>query len=290
MRKADGFPNEILITLPIRDLRSLERDPLSRDLYMTDLGYFPEAAGHYRSRPTGCAQNILILCAEGRGFCRFAGGRKLSVGPMDVLSIREGLAHEYWADEDDPWTIFWVHYRGSKADAMLEGEGGGAVRPLPAERMDRSEKAFADLISLARDESFHGSRRLVSGALWWLVALLTEPVPAGAGSPWVSPEDKALDFMRSRLSDPPTLGEIARAAQLSPARLTARFRRRTGYPPLAYYTRLRMLKACILLGDESSLVSDVAEALGYDDPLHFSRVFRRVIGTSPRQYRLEPRA
>lgn len=289
MRRADGFPNETLITLPIRDRRRLETDRLTRDLFFTDIGFFPAAAGHYRSRPSGCPQNVLILCAEGKGFCRSGRGRRIPVGPMELVLLREGLSHEYGADEKEPWTIFWVHFRGLLADAMLGEEGGSPVRRLSAERMDRAQKAFSDLLSLARDESFLGSARLVSGALWWLVALLTEPSPGGEGGPWVSPEDRALDLMRSRLSEPPNLSELARAAGLSPAQLTARFRRRTGYPPLAYYTRLRMLRACALLDDPGLKVSDVAERLGYDDPLHFSRVFRRVLGSSPLKYRNEPR-
>jgi AraC-like DNA-binding protein len=208
---------------------------------------------------------------------------------MDLVLLREGIPHEYGADEKEPWTIFWVHFRGILADAMLGNVGGGLVRKLSAERMDRAQRAFSDLLSLARDDASLGSTRLVSGALWWLVALLTEPSSADAGGPWASPEDRALDLMRSRLSGPPSLSELAGAAKLSPAQLTSRFRRRTGYPPLAYYTRLRMLRACALLEDSGLKVSEVAERMGYDDPLHFSRVFRRVLGVSPIQYRSEPR-
>jgi AraC family transcriptional regulator, arabinose operon regulatory protein len=289
MRRADGFPNETLITLPVRDLHRLESERLTRDLFLTDLGFFPAAVGHYRRRSSGCPQNILILCAEGRGFCRAGGGRRIAVGPMDLVLLREGVPHEYGADEKEPWTIFWVHFRGLLAEAMLGEAGGSPVRRLSAERMDRAQKAFLDLLSLVRDDVSFGSPRLVSGALWWLVSLLTEPSSEGEGGPWASPEDRALDLMRSRLSDPPTLSELASAAKLSPAQLTSRFRRRTGYPPLAYFTRLRMLRACALLDDPVLRVSEVAERLGYDDPLHFSRVFRRVLGVPPMKYRSEPR-
>lgn len=290
MRKADGFPNETLITLPLKESRHLEADPLASQLFLTDIGCFPRAEGHYRSRPTGCPQNILILCTEGRGFLELEGRRKLQVGPMDAVSIAEGLPHEYGADAEDPWTIFWLHYRGALAGSMLGPGEEFFVRRLSAQRMARAQTAFADLISLVREGSFRDSTRLVSGALWWLVALLTEAASAEPAPPWGSPEDKALDFMRARLSDPPSLREIAEVAGLSPTQLTERMRRRTGYPPLAYYTKMRMLKACALLGDGRLRVADVADALGYEDPLHFSRVFRRVIGVAPRLYRREPRA
>lgn len=286
MRKADGFPNETLITLPLEDRRRLEADPLSRNLYLTDVGYFPKAAGHYRSRPLGCEQSILILCSEGQGFCRVDGGPRLDVGPRDLVVIGEGLPHQYGADGQNPWTIFWLHFRGKLSRAFLGDSPGPTVRRLSPERSARAQGAFSDLISLAKEGRFV-STRLVSGALWWLSALLLEGERPRA---LASPEDRALSLMRSRLADPPTLAEIAEASGLSISQISARFKARTGYPPLSYFTRLRMQKACALLSDPALSVQGAAARLGYEDPLHFSRVFKRVIGVSPRQYRREPRA
>jgi len=288
MRKAEGFSDETLIVLPVRERRRLESDPESLELYFTDLGFFPTAAGHYRERPRGCPQSIVILCAGGRGFC-LQGGRRLSVGPMERLVIPAGSPHVYWADERDPWTIFWVHIAGTKAVPML-GEGGGAsVGRISAERAEKAQRAFGDLISLVEGGPPSQSPRLISSALRWLLALLADPGSDAGRSARPVPEDRAMEYMRSRLSDPPSLAELCAVAELSPSQLTVRFRRRTGYPPLAYFARMRMLEACTLLSKPDAKVAEVAEALGYEDPLHFSRVFRRVIGMPPRVYRDEPR-
>ena len=63
------------------------------------------------------------------------------------------------------------------------------------------------------------------------------------------------------------------------------FKENTGFPPMAYLTHLRMIEACRLLDTTDWKVAAVAMDVGYSDPYHFSRVFSRVIGQSPRAYR-----
>ena len=48
---------------------------------------------------------------------------------------------------------------------------------------------------------------------------------------------------------------------------------------------MKMERACYLLDTNNQPVSRVAQALGYDDPQYFSRLFRKVTGLSPRDYR-----
>jgi AraC-like DNA-binding protein len=53
-----------------------------------------------------------------------------------------------------------------------------------------------------------------------------------------------------------------------------------------YFIRLRMHKACQLLDTTSLNVKEIANSVGYEDPLYFSRVFKAVVELTPTQYRL----
>jgi AraC-like DNA-binding protein len=64
------------------------------------------------------------------------------------------------------------------------------------------------------------------------------------------------------------------------------FKEQTGYSPIDYFIRLRMHQACQLLDTSQLSVKRIAAALGYDDPLYFSRVFKGVNDISPTEYRL----
>ena len=58
-----------------------------------------------------------------------------------------------------------------------------------------------------------------------------------------------------------------------------------GVLPKLYIDKLRLNKAAELLAETSMSVAEISEMMGYQDPFHFSRRFKSVIGFSPRQYR-----
>ena len=97
----DGFPGQRLHVLPGPLIKqALQRKPTSRML-VTDAGYFPHAALHGRVRRAGAAQAILIMCADGGGWCELDGARH-EVGANQLLVIPPRLAHRYYADAQSP--------------------------------------------------------------------------------------------------------------------------------------------------------------------------------------------
>ena len=58
-----------------------------------------------------------------------------------------------------------------------------------------------------------------------------------------------------------------------------------GLPPRAWLERRRIEHAAALLRDAGLGVTAAAAAVGYDDPFHFARVFRRLMGCAPRSWR-----
>jgi AraC-like DNA-binding protein len=83
----------------------------------------------------------------------------------------------------------------------------------------------------------------------------------------------------------PRVAELAALAHMSEASFRAAFARATGSSPRRYLEERRMAQAARALVETDRTVAEVAQAVGYDDPYHFSRVFRRVHGVSPRGFR-----
>ncbi|MGW9572304.1 AraC family transcriptional regulator, partial [Paenibacillus terrae] len=69
-KKADGFEGEKLYVLPPYMLNKLQSNPLTRNLYITDIGCFSHARHHFRERTHGCDSHIFIYCARGKGWVR----------------------------------------------------------------------------------------------------------------------------------------------------------------------------------------------------------------------------
>ena len=102
------------------------------------------------------------------------------------------------------------------------------------------------------------------------------------GDPQVGP---ALAALHAAPAAPWTVGSLASRAAMSRSAFAARFRELLGQPVMGYLTELRMQLAVDLLHRSDRTVAEVATAVGYESDASFSRVFKRHLGTSPRQVR-----
>ncbi len=82
-----------------------------------------------------------------------------------------------------------------------------------------------------------------------------------------------------------TLEQLSGMVYLSPAYLSRIFRQETGVPFQLYLNKVRILKARELLSEGDLLLSDVSEAVGFEDQSYFTKVFKRMTGVTPLFYR-----
>ena len=81
------------------------------------------------------------------------------------------------------------------------------------------------------------------------------------------------------------LKDVAAYLGYHPHYMTRIFRERFGIGPKQYLMDLKMKKACVLLRSTQLPVAVIAESLGFEDALAFSRLFKRAFGQSPSSYR-----
>jgi AraC-like DNA-binding protein len=81
-----------------------------------------------------------------------------------------------------------------------------------------------------------------------------------------------------------TLPALASEAGMSRSKFALRFKNVSGYSPIEYLTRWRMLLACDRLTKGNEPISAIAASLGYESDAAFSTAFRRMIGCAPREY------
>jgi AraC-like DNA-binding protein len=95
---------------------------------------------------------------------------------------------------------------------------------------------------------------------------------------------RARSYLDSNLSDKVTLGELAAAADLTPFRLLRAFQGSIGITPHAYQMQTRVRMAHGMIRQKAPL-ADVAAATGFADQAHLTRVFKRIMGATPGQFR-----
>ncbi|WP_244988955.1 AraC family transcriptional regulator [Robertmurraya siralis] len=96
---------------------------------------------------------------------------------------------------------------------------------------------------------------------------------------------KILDYFHTHYEQEVSISEVADMFEIDRRRIAYLFEKITGLTPIQYLTRYRISKAKELLTISELTVSEISEAVGYQDNFYFSRVFKSLTGTSPSQYR-----
>ena len=96
---------------------------------------------------------------------------------------------------------------------------------------------------------------------------------------------KARNFIHEHSSEELSLVQVAKAANISGNHLSEKFKRVTGVNFVDYVARIRFEKTLGLLQDSSFRVSEIAFAVGFQSLSQFNRVFKKLSGKSPTEYR-----
>jgi AraC family transcriptional regulator len=96
---------------------------------------------------------------------------------------------------------------------------------------------------------------------------------------------RVLDFIDGHYSAPITIEDMAREAALSPAHFARLFKSAIGDTPYQFLMDYRVEQAKRMLADPARPLFDIALACGFADQPHFTRIFKRLTGRSPREWR-----
>lgn len=96
----------------------------------------------------------------------------------------------------------------------------------------------------------------------------------------------AKDYILTHYSDPLTLENVAQTAHISPYYFSKLFKQNTGSNFVEYLTGIRIEKAKELLTSQELSIKDICFAVGYKDPGYFCRIFKKITGRTPKEYRL----
>jgi len=287
MKKKEGFPGQLSYVIPKTTLEKLLQNPLFRDLYITDIGYYPNALYHFRERREGISQTILIYNVGGYGYIRIA-GKEHVLPPDHFIIIPQHIAHSYFADKVKPWTIYWIHLEGEKSKFISNSFSQATlIERSNTSRINDRLELFDEIFKCL--ERGHGIEILeyVNLCLPRLLATFThleqyrsinEPVTN-------DPVGRVINLMLENLNKKLTLSQLAKEVHLSVSYFSRMFLRRTGFSPIDYFNQLKIQKSCRLLDSKELSIADVAREVGFEDQFYFSRLFKKVMNHSPREYR-----
>ncbi|HEV2328642.1 MAG TPA: AraC family transcriptional regulator [Verrucomicrobiae bacterium] len=211
-------------------------------------------------------------------------GRAYLLQPGRVFSYGPGVAHDISGNPAAPLVKYFVDFAGRQAPSLLRScalAAGQIIQLFPPYILS---SLFDELI---QSGSGGARNRALSAKLLECLVLKI----AAATASLEAAESLAFDtyqqcrrHMEEHYARLQTLEEIARDCHANKAYLCRLFQRFDRQSPYQYLLGLKMNKAAERL-QEGILVKQAAQDVGFDDPFHFSRVFRRTLGVSPSAFR-----
>lgn len=287
----EGFTGERSIVLPEMINRLSESDAFLQQLHITDIGYYPHAMYHYRERPNGVGQYILIYCVKGSGWYSVF-GKRYEIKEQQYFIIPQGEPHIYASNNDDPWTIYWVHFTGSMAPIF----GDNCYTPTDittatTSRIADRNNIFEEIFLTLSDNYGLDNLRYASSLLYGFLAsfkYIKQFRNYNAQDARLANNDiisAAVRFMNENIEKQLTLAQVADYIGYSTSQFSLIFKSKTGHSPLNYFNMLKVQRACKFLETTDLKINQICSKVGIDDSYYFSRLFSKTVGISPKQYR-----
>ena len=250
-------------------------------------GHFHEGPRYETRRPAGARDWLLIVSVSGAGFHRYH-REVVELPPGTALLYAPGIPQHYGTHRSEGrWELVWTHFPELASTGELANwptaAGGACVLDL-AGAARRVTEAMHEVVEWQRGGSIHRhafAANALERALLWCHTVNPQSPSAGIDARVA----QAREIIAARLDGRIDVATIAHEVGLSPSRLSHLFKQHTGRSIPAYIEQRRMERAEDLLRMTERSVSEVARAVGYDDPLYFSRRFRLRSGSSPRAWR-----
>ena len=238
-------------------------------------------------RPKGRLDYQLLYIVSGKGHFYFKGeDRVVYAGRMVLIQPRQEQRYDYYG-EDKP-EVYWVHFTGSDVKNILRRYQIPMDDPI-------FYSGASSTYSYLFKEMIHelqtcrtGYEELLTMYLKQIFLLVqrTRQEERPTVSTYIQEEmEYARRYFNEHYNEPISIQEYAESRNMSVCWFQRNFKQIVKHTPMQYLLTIRVNNAASLLETTNYGLAEIATIVGYEDPLYFSRLFRKIKGVSPRDYR-----
>lgn len=285
-RPSNTVPDQAVISSQVSGGRHffLDLSPGKKRALNLVYGGYEQCNPDYVIQRNNFAYHVLEFVAAGAGTLTI-NGRTTSLRPGVVYSSLTTSRLEMRADPASPMGKYFLCFTGTHAADQLSRAGIEPQRAYHLAMFPEVQNVLEDIIR----EGQHHRRtapQICAALVEVLLLKIQELTQLSSRN-----NDKAEEvFLRCKsvidgsTKTLNTLTQIAEAAGVDSSQLCRLFRRYQGLSPYQYLLHRKMTLAGELLMDSSCLVKQAAELVGFSDPYHFSRCFKKVHGLPPKEF------
>lgn len=244
----------------------------------------PPAETVHILRKNGRVDHHILLVLSGEAEIR-SDGPPVLLKAGDAYYYAPNVRQEYIKNKT---CSCWLHFSGTGAAPLVRRLSYPHEGILYCKNLPETKLLFAK----ASTEFFSNTphKDILCAAL--AVQILAQ---FSSVRPALRPDDEnasliyaAAQEMQKNFANPITIEELAKKYAMSEGKFSSLFKELIGVPPYKYLSSIRLNYACYLLRGTSLTVSEIAYRSGYDDPLYFSKLFKKKFLLPPGEYRKKP--
>lgn len=208
----------------------------------------------------------------------------LSAG--DAFLVYPNTEVIYRADVKNPWEYAWVGFTGSDAATILQATDFSRQKPC-IHAVPNGDEVKRQLLHIydARGNGFAHAVEMTGRLYTTLALFLQSSSQKDTQLTAATYVQKSIEYISANYSYPITVEDIAAYVGLSRSHLFRSFELVLQQSPKEYLTDFRMKQACYLLEHSNLSITAIANSVGFDNGLYFSKTFHKKKGSSPKEYR-----
>ena len=230
---------------------------------------------------------LLVFTISGKGHLK-AGLRDYELTPDNIALVAPGTLTDFSGSKHSSWNFYWVVFQCAdnwRPYLQWPQSGPGVCQ------LEGASESFApverNLSQLYNNyvESGPLKMELDHNLLEQLLLRCAACLPRESNRKMDPRVHVARAYIDEHYTADIVLADVAAASNISSSRLSGLFKKETGSSVMAYRNELRLVKAAQLLLHSNLRIADIGDRVGYSEQAFFSRIFRKHLGMSPRQYR-----
>lgn len=238
-------------------------------------------------RPKGRLDYLLLYIVSGKTHFYFKGEERIvTAGHMVLIQPRMEQRYEYFGDEKPE--VYWVHFTGSNVKNILRKYEIPLDDPVFYSGASSTYAyIFKEMISELQ-ACKTGFEELLAMYLRQIFLLVqrTRQEEKPSVSTYIQEEiEYARRYFNEHYNEPISIQDYAESRNMSVCWFQRNFKQIVNHTPMQYLLTIRINNAASLLETTDYGLSEISAIVGYEDPLYFSRLFRKLKGVSPRDYR-----